>query len=316
MFDWYKYDFIKPIDKNSKIIIGLGDSFTEGLGACSEKLWKRCDWDLNNVTVDKLKEYQISYYENSWVHKLAKNHMPDFIPINMGMAGRGNRAAVKELHLHPELNLSDAKEKIVVFMLSGYERFDFVNREYFEHIHFETMWPWKNQNVPQRLLWDAYSNHIWSDRVAIIEMILSISEAKLWCKANNAKFVLCSAFRNDYQRTNFINLILNDCDCNKGRTPNYLLNREDHVEKLVDIIDWENFLRPKRFSCMVDLLLHLEDREDLMGGDNSQKFYDFSYSLEKLSPKGYISNCGHPSEKGQEAMAESIFEHINKVKLI
>jgi len=203
-----------------------------------------------------------------------------------------------------------------VFMLSGYERFDFVNREYFEHIHFETMWPWKNQNVPQRLLWDAYSNHIWSDRVAIIEMILSISEAKLWCKANNAKFVLCSAFRNDYQRTNFINLILNDCDCNKGRTPNYLLNREDHVEKLVDIIDWENFLRPKRFSCMVDLLLHLEDREDLMGGDNSQKFYDFSYSLEKLSPKGYISNCGHPSEKGQEAMAESIFEHINKVKLI
>jgi len=131
MFDWYKYDFIKPIDKNSKIIIGLGDSFTEGLGACSEKLWKRCDWDLNNVTVDKLKEYQISYYENSWVHKLAKNHMPDFIPINMGMAGRGNRAAVKELHLHPELNLSDAKEKIVVFMLSGYERFDFVNREYF-----------------------------------------------------------------------------------------------------------------------------------------------------------------------------------------
>ena len=316
MYDWYKYDYIKPIDENSKIIIGLGDSFTEGLGACSEELWERCEWDLNNVTADKAKDYQVSSYLNSWVHKLSENHMPDFIPINMGMSGRGNRAAVKELHLHPELNLSLAKEKIVIFMLSGYERFDFVNREYFEHIHFETMWPWKNQNVPQRLLWDSYSNHIWSDRVGIIELILNISEAKMWCNANNAKLVLCSAHSPEYSQDYFYKRILEDCECNQGRTPNYLLKRKDHVKSLVDIIDWDNFLRPKGFNCMSDLLLHLEDREDLIVEDSVENFYDFSYSQEKLSPKEYITNCGHPSEKGQKAIAESIFEHLNKNKLI
>ncbi len=313
MFDWYKYDFIKPINRDSKIIIGLGDSFTEGLGACSEKLWKRCEWNLNNITGDKQKEYQISFYENSWVHKLVKNHMPDYTPINMGMAGRGNRAAVKELHLHPELNLGMAKEKIVIYMLSGYERFDFVNREYFEHIHFETMWPLKNQGTPKKLLWDSYFDHIWSERVGIIEMILNIAEASLWCKANNAKLYLCSAFRNDYNKENFIKLILEDCECNKGRTPNYLLNREDHVKNLVDMIDWDNFIRPGEFDSMSDYLLHLEGRDDLINDREAAGFYDFSLSLEKLSPKGYISNCGHPSEKGQEALAEVIYNNIKKI---
>ena len=152
--------------------------------------------------------------------------------------------SVKELHLHPELNLSLAKEKIVIFMLSGYERFDFVNREYFEHIHFETMWPWKNQNVPQRLLWDSYSNHIWSDRVGIIEMLLSIAEVKMWCKANDAKLVLTSAFRPEYSHDYFYKTILEDCECNGGKTPNYLLKRKDHVKRLVNIIDWKTYLKP------------------------------------------------------------------------
>lgn len=310
MFDWYKYDFIPKINEDSKIIIGLGDSFTEGYGACPKELWEKCKWDLNNITGDDFKEYQISYYENSWVHKLSKNHLPDFIPINMGMNGRGNRAAVKELHLHPELNLSLAKEKIVVFMLSGYERFDFVHREYFEHIHFNTMWPLTNQNRSEKPLWDAYANHVWSDRVGLIELILNISEAKLWCKANNAKFILCSAFRNDYQRDNFIKLILEDCECNKGKTPNYLLNRKDHVEKLVDMIEWDKFLRPKGEGCMSDYLLTLEGRDDLKGDIDADSFYNFSYGLEKLSPNEYINNNGHPSQKGHEAIAEIIYEYI------
>ena len=52
MFDWYKYDRIKLLSKqnyNSKIIIGLGDSFTQGQGACSNELYEKYDWDLNNV---------------------------------------------------------------------------------------------------------------------------------------------------------------------------------------------------------------------------------------------------------------------------
>ena len=33
MWDWYKYDMVKPINEQSKIIIAIGDSFTEGHGA-------------------------------------------------------------------------------------------------------------------------------------------------------------------------------------------------------------------------------------------------------------------------------------------
>lgn len=316
MHDWYKYDMIKPIYEESKILIGLGDSFTEGHGACSSELWEKCNWDLNNITADTIKEYQVSYYENSWVHKLCNNHLTDFIPINMGMAGRGNRAAVKELYLHPELNFSIAKEKIVVFMLSGYERFDFVNRDYFEHVHFETMWPWKNQPVAQRLLWDSYANHVWSDRVGIIEMLLAIAEVKMWCKANNAKLLLTSAFRPEYSHDYFYKTILEDCECNGGKTPNYLMKRKDHVKNLVDQVDWDTYLRPNGEGCMVDYLLNLEGRKDLKNDENSQKFYDFSYSLEKLSPNGYITNVGHPSAKGHEAMAEIIYKHLEEIKYI
>jgi hypothetical protein len=38
------------INKNSKILIGLGDSFTQGEGACSVDVWEKCDWDLKKMS--------------------------------------------------------------------------------------------------------------------------------------------------------------------------------------------------------------------------------------------------------------------------
>ena len=43
------------------------------------------------------------------------------------MAGRGNRAAIKELYFHPEFDYKNKNDIIVVLMLSGMERFDFVH---------------------------------------------------------------------------------------------------------------------------------------------------------------------------------------------
>jgi hypothetical protein len=314
MWDWYKYDMIKPINKNSKIIIGLGDSFTEGHGACTNELWEKCNWNLDKLPEGTAMDYQKSFYENSWVHKLCKNHLTDYIPINLGMTGRGNRGAAKELYLHPELKMETAKEKIVIFMLSGYERYDFVHREFNQHIHYYTIWPRSDKNLDKKDLWLAYGEHAYSDRVAIIEMLLCIAEVKMWCKANDAKLILTSAFRPDYKRDIFREKILNDCECNGGKTPNYLKEQKNYVERIVDIIDWDDFLRPKGYYCFSDYLLHLEGRDDMINVMSSSSFYKLGQSLEKLSENGYITNCSHPSQKGHEEIAKILYEYIKETK--
>ena len=111
MFDWYKNDIINKLKRRNynNAIIGLGDSFTQGHGACSVELWEKSGWIVNSVPTTALWDYQIQYYENSWVNQLCKNHLIDYVSINMGMNGRGNRAAGSELFLHPDLELEKIK---------------------------------------------------------------------------------------------------------------------------------------------------------------------------------------------------------------
>ena len=315
MWDWYKYDMIKPIDKNSKIVIGIGDSFTEGQGACSSELWEKCNWNINKIPNNLGFEYQKEYYKNSWVHQLCDNYLTDYTAINLGMTGRGNRGPIKELYLHPELKMETAKEKIVILMLSGYERFDFVHREFNQHIHYQTMWPRPNNDKNLNELWEAYGQHVFSDRVGIIEMLLGIAEVKTWCKAYDAKLIITSAFRVDYKRNEFINRILHDCECNNGKTPNYLKEQVEYVNRIVDIIDWDKFLYPKGFYCFSDYLLHLEGLDELTNNYDENLFYKYGQSLDKMSPNGYITNCSHPSAKGHKMMAEVIYEYIESNKL-
>lgn len=316
MWDWYKYDMIKPIDKDSKIVIAIGDSFTEGEGACTNDLWEKCNWDLTKMPFEYNEEYQKSCYHNSWVHQLCRNHLTDYIPINLGMTGRGNRGPIKELYLHPEIKMETAKEKIVILMLSGYERFDFVHREFNQHIHYQTMWPKITNNKNQKKLWEAYGEFVYSDRVAIIEMLLGIAEVKTWCLAHNAKLIVTSAFRVDYKRNEFINRILNDCECNDGKTPNYLKEQVEYVNRIVDIVNWDEFLYPEGFKSFGDYLLHLEGLDELTNNYDENLFYKYGQSLEKISPKGYITNCSHPSIKGHEMIAKVLYEHITSDKFI
>ena len=306
MYRWQK-ESIK-IDKDSKIIIGLGDSFTQGEGACSVDVWEKYDWDLKKMSDREIRlDVDKSNFENSWVNQLCKNHLHNYIPINLGMTGRGNRAAVKEIYLHPDLQLEKAKEKIVVFMMTGYERFDFVHKKFFNHIHFYTMWPNVKSPVDESSLWDAYNEFTWSDRSGIIELLLSIAELKTWCQLNDATLVLTSAFRPEYTKNYFFEKIMGDVH-------DYMNEPKSYINGLVNIIDWDEFLRPNGFKCMTDYLCHLEEREDLISDMSASKYYEYSSKLEKLSPKGYITKCSHPSYLGHKKIAESIYEHIIKIK--
>lgn len=306
MLDWYKYEMIERKKDKPKIIIGLGDSFTQGQGACSVELWEKHNWDLGNISELDNHDVIKSSYENSWVNKICENHLTDYTPINLGMTGRGNRGAVKELYLHPELRMEKSKEIIVVFMLTGMERFDFIHKEFFEHVHYTTMWPNNNHE-----LWKLYMKEIWSDKFGVLETLLSIAEVKMWCSANNAKLFLISAFTPYYNRDYFFNTLKGSGDEEK----NYLYNNEGYINLLLNTnIDWDNFIRPNGFNCVTDYLCNLENREDLISPTSPGNYYNYAYELDKLSPNEYITKCAHPSYKGHEKIAESIYNSIIKNK--
>jgi lysophospholipase L1-like esterase len=302
MLDWYKNEIIKRKGNKSKLLIGLGDSFTQGQGACSTELWESYNWDLEKSTEKDNFNLLKSSYENSWVNKICENHLTDFTPINFGMTGRGNRGAVKELYLHPDLQIEKSKEIIVVFMLTGMERFDFVHRNFNEHVHYRTMWPNDDDKLSLQYLED-----IWSDEFGIIESLLAIAEVKMWCKSNNAKLFLISAFSTKYNFDYFYTTL------NEKNT--YLKKNQSYLNLLLNTnIDWDNFIRPKGYTCVTDFLCHLEGREDLINSLSPHDYYRYAYKLDKFSPNEYITNCAHPSYKGHEKIAEMIYEEIIKNK--
>jgi hypothetical protein len=307
MFDWYKYDLIRKLTPNSKVIIGIGDSFTQGQGACSEDIWKKYNWDMKNVPESDEIIVDTIFYENSWVNQLCKNHLTDYTPINFGMVGRGNRASVKQLSMHPVFKFENIKEKIVIFMLTGMERFDFVHKNLNQHIHFKTMWPMDSHVGDERGLWNEYLTHIYSDRSATIELILNIHEAQTWCKANNAKLILTSAFSTDYNYESFYKKIRGE-----KTKENYLYGNIHYLNELMTMVNWDNYLKPGGFSCVADMLCHLEGRDDLIGVESSEKYYNYAYSSKEISKGGFITPCAHPSVNGHKEIAKTIYDFIIK----
>ena len=93
--NWVK-DNIK-IDKDTKLIIGLGDSFCAGTGTESLETWNRNNWDVNQMRQDGLGFWES--YDNSFINVLKTKYLNDFTSINLGMGGRGNRFAIRELLL-------------------------------------------------------------------------------------------------------------------------------------------------------------------------------------------------------------------------
>ncbi len=283
------------ITEDSKIIISLGDSFTQGQGACRPEIWEQYNWDLDKMQ-NKFK-YQVlpHEYEGAWVSQLCKNHMPDWTPINLGLRGCGNRSTSKELYLHPTLGIEKAKEKIVIFLATGMERFDFINKYYGEHDHFYAMWPnpW-DPSASHMKLWEAYAETVYSDKFICLEFLLNIAEVKMWCKANNAKFILATAF---------------DARINKEFFKTNLPPDDLNYIGLSDIIDWDKLVKFDKHPIATDMLIALEDRLDLGSGG----FYSWSQSHEnrKGTPKGYFTPCGHPSYKGHGEIARCFYEYIS-----
>lgn len=271
------------IKNNSNIIICLGDSFTHGQGAWDRKTWKRNNNRISpqKITIDLIKQM----YQNSWPRQLTKNHLLNYVSINLGVIGQGNRAAVKELYLHPELKMHRVKKGIVVLMLSGLERWDFIRNDYNKSCHFDTIFPYDGLDR-NRLFWKLYSENVVGDRFSIIETILNIKEAEMYCKAHNYNLIITSAFEQRITRDFFLKILGNE-----------------YVD-LIESLPWDNFLFPQGYKSFIELLLVYEGRPELASGD----WYSYYSKLE--APSKYITNCNHPTYEGYSIIAEEIFKFI------
>jgi len=281
---------IPAIDKGDKVIVGLGDSFTQGVGSWSKATYKFNGNRIPTFSVpDSLNE---EMYANSWVNQLCENHLPEWKGANLGKMGTGNRAAIKELYLYPNLRLDLASEVIVIFLLSGIERFDFINRNFKDIHHFFTMWPnAKDRKSSHRKLWQIYAKDIWSYQFEVIESLLNIKEAEAVCTANGFKLVLASGFEQRFTKEYFYK--------NIGK---------EHVD-LVNTIPWEKFCYPQDNDSFIELLLRLEGKHELTGG----AFYKHYMDMRK--PSKYISNCAHPSQTGHKIIAEEFYKHLTDTLL-
>jgi hypothetical protein len=298
---YYPHTQENRITKDSKLLIGIGDSFCAGRGSCSIELWEKYGWDMERMYGEGGTEVEESNYANSWVNQLCKNHMPDWTPLNLGMSGKGNRFAIKELMVNPLLGIEKAKEKIVVFAVSGFERFDLA-KDLVGEEHFTTQWPmygdYKEKKLGYSELTLENGDSLYSEKFVISEFILNIIELMNWCKLHNAKLLLISAFTPEFNKNHFIDVLSSNVTSTLGQMK---------LDELIWSIPWERIIRPLGFSCITDMLMHLE------GWDKDLPGYGFrNMKIDTIGPNGYMTKCQHPSEKGHKLLAEIIYEHILK----
>jgi hypothetical protein len=293
---YYPYNLKNKITEDSKVLIGIGDSFCAGRGACSTEIWEKYGWDMERMYGEGKEEVELSDTKNSWVNQLCVNHMTDWIPLNLGISGKGNRSSIKELMINKASGFEKAKEKIVVFSVSGFERLDFAN-DLINNLHFSTLWPfYEGERNGYGVLTSDFGEELYTERFVISEFILNIIELVNWCELHNAKLLLISAFTPELNRKHFIDVFSPVVKSSIGQMK---------LDELISSVPWHRIIRPMGFSCITDMLLSLDGLDEYIPN------YGFrNVKLDTMGPNGYFTKCNHPSEKGHKLLAEIIYEHI------
>lgn len=304
---WHYHRDKLKLTKNSKALIVLGDSFVEGQGALTDYVWEKYDWSEENFNkvgsyIDGKHNPEHEYIrtqerDNAFPNIICKNYMTDWTPVNLGFRGNGNRAGVKALTTcYPDLNLHLPKEKIVIFFVGQFCRFDFTSKEFDSHSMWHTIWPHADpgmDSIGEKNLWNGYATEVFDDLTGILEFIYLVKELEMWCQLHNAKLVLINSFEYDFDRS-FMNKVTKD---------------KTWARLLVDNFPWDKVMKhPKGKRAMVDELLEAEGRQDLMDGQH--KFYFWAKEHKKGTPKGYFTPCAHPTIKGHELYAKIIYQHL------
>lgn len=174
-----------------KVIIGIGDSWTQGEGGVPHEFFERAGGKLTNIERDDDDpEYLKHEYENSWVNQLCVKYYTDHKPINLGVRGYGNIGAVKSLYIaNLPKNITGGK---LIFCLSGRDRFDYPGGGYTEGLRkFQTFYP--QVTVPQ---YQWFATHMHTRFGADQQTIFSIIEAQNFARVHQLEFYFLCAFDN------------------------------------------------------------------------------------------------------------------------
>jgi len=282
---------------SNKYIIGLGCSWTQGEGGYPEHIWEQYN-GRPQISLRGQCDYHIRHYEheNSWVNVLCRDHFPDYTPINLGVKGIGNRAAIEQLYFCDRVDF-DNSEVIIVLMLSGFERLDlpatfsdgdqlddgYSNGDY-RHYKWNTAWPHDSAN----LCWKAYAKELYSEKFVATGQLLALLHLQDFCKAHNIKLVVANAFNQ--------------------RNQGILEYLKEETTSLFDKFDWECYLHNTTdYVAFVEKLVELDG---VIPKEQWQGFHQAYFN--RTWPAKYLTNCegAHPTIDGYKVIADELAKFI------
>ena len=292
-----------------KYIIGLGCSWTQGEGGYPQEVvdahggYTQCrpgqpGWPDSDYY---LREYEL---ENSWVNQLCKYHFPEYKPLNLGIKGIGNNAAVGQLHFVDKVDFDNA-EGVVILMLSGFERFDvfqqrpmdnwgfeepdgYGNGQY-RHQKWRTAWPIE-QKEGDGAFWTCYARELWSEQFVTSMQMMALLNLQTWAKAYGFKVVVGNAFNVR----------------NEGVYEYFKENAGDFADKF----DWSCYIHND-----TDHVAFMQKLVELDGKLADWRHYNMYYNPRNLSTHSeYLTNDdgSHPTIKGYRVIADELAKFIIK----
>jgi hypothetical protein len=274
----------------SNIIVGLGCSWTQGEGGYPDATWKQYNGRIN-LPMHKSMHLIPIELEHSWVNVLSKQK--GYYPVNLGQRGIGNRGSARSLYLS-NVNWDSVDNGIVVFMLSGFERFDFFRDGWCNttncgaskvkdvgHYNFQTLWPHLGNNEQM----DMYAKHLYSESGTAAEQLCNILEVQTFCKAHNFKLVIANAF--------------------DGRGKDFFF---DHCGPLANKIDWSCYIHETaEYESFVELLVK---KDNFIPSKQWRNYYE-QYQNSPW-PKQFLTNCIHPTIEGYKVIADELNKFIKQ----
>lgn len=211
-----------------KALVVIGDSWTVGQGAEDVDLTK---FDLRDF------ELVAAYKKFSYASILASDYLKGYTVINAADRGIGNRGAIKNLYFEDPKMLNQITEGYMIFLLSSWARFDYINKRILEN-QVNKMWSMRPASIGEDKFSNFYYEHIYDENSATAETMLAIIEAQNFAKLHNLKFCFANAF-DERGMESF------------KRIPN-----------LLSQIDTSKFLNKHRpYRSFMDLLYQFEDKQ-------------------------------------------------------
>jgi len=281
-----------------KYIIGLGCSWTQGEGGYPDQIWKEYNGRVNLRCVP---DHHLRHleHENSWVNVLCRDHFPEYTPMNLGVRGIGNTAAVNQLHFCDKIDWNNSTGYIVL-LLSGFERLDFfqqgprrkdpIDDGYsngtFAHYKWRPAWPIPGEGGEEEPLWAIYGKMLWSEQFVACVQMMALLNLQSFAKAHGFKVIVANAF-NQYSPS----------------IKNYLI---EHTGSLALKFDWNNYVHEKTdYIAMVQKLVQLDGLMNARDWGGHYQFYE-----KRAWPAKYLTNCIHPTIEGYKVIANELATFI------